>query len=128
MGIDARTSADNFPYPLKSESGISTLAIHDLVEMALKQLSDDEPTGARLLADDAFACLAAGISPERVTSLARRSRRVFYDHFDNKEEYHLGRDAVLGHVHIGIDRPGHRRRDQQAAGVSNFVNHGMQSP
>ena len=43
--------------------------------------------GARLLADDGFRILANGLSPDLVTGLAGRTRRVFYDHFDTKEEY-----------------------------------------
>lgn len=43
--------------------------------------------GARLLADDGFRILANGLSPDLVTGLAGRTRRVFYDHFETKEEF-----------------------------------------
>lgn len=43
--------------------------------------------GARLLVDDGFRVLANGLSPELVTGLAGRTRRVFYDHFETKEDY-----------------------------------------
>ena len=43
--------------------------------------------GARALADHAYDILAAGVSPELVTTTAGRSRRVFYDHFDDKDDY-----------------------------------------
>jgi AcrR family transcriptional regulator len=43
--------------------------------------------GARLLVDDGFRVIAAGLSPERVAALARRSRRTFYEHFETKEDF-----------------------------------------
>lgn len=43
--------------------------------------------GARLLVDDGFRVLASGLSPEVVTTMAGRTRRVFYDHFETKEDY-----------------------------------------
>jgi AcrR family transcriptional regulator len=43
--------------------------------------------GARMLVDDGFRILAAGLSPERVAALAGRSRRTFYEHFETKEVY-----------------------------------------
>ncbi len=43
--------------------------------------------GARMLVDDGFRVLAAGVSPERVAALAGRSRRTFYEHFETKEDY-----------------------------------------
>ena len=43
--------------------------------------------GARLMVDDGFRILANGLSPELVTGMAGRTRRVFYDHFETKEEY-----------------------------------------
>ncbi len=43
--------------------------------------------GARAVIDHAFEIFAAGVSPELVTNAAGRSRRVFYDHFDDKEDY-----------------------------------------
>lgn len=49
--------------------------------------------GARLLVDDGFRVLAGGLSPEVVTAMAGRTRRVFYDHFETKEDYAR---AVLG--------------------------------
>ncbi len=43
--------------------------------------------GARLLVDDGFRILAAGLSPDVVTGLAGRTRRTFYDHFETKEDF-----------------------------------------
>lgn len=43
--------------------------------------------GARLLADDGFRVLAGGLRPETVTAIAGRTRRMFYDHFETKEDY-----------------------------------------
>lgn len=42
--------------------------------------------GAHVLRSQGFAVLAAGLSPERVAKAAGRSRRVFYDHFETKED------------------------------------------
>jgi AcrR family transcriptional regulator len=52
--------------------------------------------GARMLVDDGFRVLAAGLSPERVAALARRSRRTFYEHFDTKEDFL--RALLAGHI------------------------------
>lgn len=43
--------------------------------------------GARMLVDDGFRIIAAGLSPERIAALAGRSRRTFYEHFETKEAY-----------------------------------------
>ncbi|MEM7285618.1 MAG: TetR/AcrR family transcriptional regulator [Actinomycetota bacterium] len=43
--------------------------------------------GARALMDHAFEILSAGVSPDLVTSVAGRTRRVFYDHFEDKETF-----------------------------------------
>ena len=43
--------------------------------------------GARALIDHAFDVLSAGVSPDLVTSVAGRTRRVFYDHFPDKETF-----------------------------------------
>lgn len=43
--------------------------------------------GARALMDHAFEILSAGVSPDLVTSVAGRTRRVFYDHFPDKESF-----------------------------------------
>ena len=43
--------------------------------------------GARALVDHAFEILTAGVSPDLVTSVAGRTRRVFYDHFPDKESF-----------------------------------------
>lgn len=43
--------------------------------------------GARALIDHAFEILSAGVSPDLITSVAGRTRRVFYDHFPDKESF-----------------------------------------
>lgn len=43
--------------------------------------------GARALVDHAFDILAAGVSPDLITSIAGRTRRVFYDHFPDREAF-----------------------------------------
>ena len=43
--------------------------------------------GARVVLDDGLAALANGVSPDRVTRVAGRSRRIFYDHFATKEDF-----------------------------------------
>lgn len=43
--------------------------------------------GARALMDHAFDILGTGVSPDLITSVAGRTRRVFYDHFPDKETF-----------------------------------------
>jgi AcrR family transcriptional regulator len=43
--------------------------------------------GARLLVDDSFAILENGLSADRVTKVAGRTRRTFYDHYPAKADY-----------------------------------------
>jgi len=43
--------------------------------------------GARLLLDDGFRIIAAGLSPNTVARTAGRTRRTFYDHFETKEAF-----------------------------------------
>ena len=43
--------------------------------------------GARALVDHAFDILSTGVSPDLVTSVAGRTRRVFYDHYPDKESF-----------------------------------------
>lgn len=43
--------------------------------------------GARLFVDEGFSILENGLSAERVTRLAGRTRRTFYDHFPSKTDY-----------------------------------------
>lgn len=43
--------------------------------------------GTDILAEDAFAVLAAGMSADRIARRAGRGRRTFYDHFETKEDF-----------------------------------------
>ncbi len=43
--------------------------------------------GAEVLIHQGCHMLVAGLSPEAVTTAAGRSRRVFYDHFESKEDF-----------------------------------------
>jgi AcrR family transcriptional regulator len=53
----------------------------------------DDPTvrlveaGARLLVDDGFSVLENGLTADRVTRIAGRTRRTFYDHFPAKADF-----------------------------------------
>lgn len=55
--------------------------------------------GARHLVDEGFDVLAGGLTPDAVTATAGRSRRVFYDHFDNKHDF----TAELFELYLDFD-------------------------
>ena len=71
---------------------MSTCVVHEVpTPTELRSIADPRErlvhAGARLLADGAFDILVRGLSPDAVTQVADRTRRVFYDHFATREAF-----------------------------------------